>query len=679
MLIVAAAGLFFFGVPLTFADTVSQTDASAMFSAPDLFSPPIGLYGGFTYTYSLGNTLSGTLDSLILKFDGRVGGTWEMQFFCRTGSNFVSGACSTSDFGSATGFSPATTGDGTALYTATWSGTKTFELGNYYLFQLRTVQGNDFLTPATISGSADASSYAAGLCDQDQSSDGACTAVAAPYFELNSTPVTPPTPVLSAVSIASNNASTTFAKVGDTVTVSATSTLELGVVTATIAGQAAIVATSTAATSTASYQFTATDTEGPIAFSFSYASLAGASGFTTSTTTNDTSVVFDKTLPGVAIDAGPADGSATSTALITFFFTATDTNLASVSCAWDGAATSTCALSASSTLADGAHTFSVVAADAAGNTVTVSRSFSVDTTAPVISGTPSDIFVEATAASTTVTYTLPTAADVGDGATTTVSCTPASGYGFSLGSTTVACSTSDSVGNTATSSFAVGVRDTIAPVISMTGGDMSLTVGDTFTDPGATATDLGASVTVVATGTVNTAVAGTYILTYTATDASLNVATTTRTITVSAAPPPPPPPSGGGGGNGPPVENPSQGLPQGVVLGTQTQSVQNASPRAVERIEQVQPPAHTAAPGNKKSAKTKNLSAAVPAKTPVEGPRVAAAAAERPAPTVWDVPAPQSNTAAVATAGSGYAIPLWAWLLAGLAALASLAFWRLRK
>ena len=399
------------------------------------------------------------------------------------------------------------------------------------------------------------------------------------------------------------------------------------------------------------------------------ASTTSAEGKTGSTTV---SYLVDTTVPSVEITDGPADGSATSTALITFFFTATDTNLASVSCAWDGAATSTCALSASSTLAEGTHTFSVVAADAAGNSITVSRSFSVDTTAPVISGTPSDMFVEATAASTTVTYALPTATDAGDGATTTVSCAPASGYGFSLGSTTVACSTSDSSGNTATSSFVVGVRDTTAPVISMTGGDMSLTVGDTFTDPGATATDLGASVTVVATGTVDTAVAGTYTRTYTATDASLNTATTTRTITVSAAPPPPPPPSGGGGGggNGPPIENPSQGLPQGVVLGTQTQSVQNASPRAVERIEQIQPPANTEAP---------TISAAVPAKTPVEKPKVAAATTERPAPTVWDVPAPQSNTAAVATAGSGYAIPLWAWMLAGLAALASLAFWRLRK
>ena len=680
ILFVITAALFLSAAPFSYADSISQTDDTAFVTAQDIG----GMFFGLQYTYGLGSGISGTLDSLTLKFDGTDSGTWSVYIRCRTGSDLMTaGTCGT-DFGgfaglTATGFSPATTAVGTAEYTATWSGTNTFEADKYYFFTFNTYQTDIFSYASTLSGSANAASYS-GACYSggSQTDAGFCDTMPDPYFVLNYTPLAPPTPVLSAVSIASNNASTTFAKVGDTVTVFATSTLELGVVTATIAGQAAIVATSTAATSTASYQFTATDTEGPIAFSFSYASLAGASGFTTSTTTDSSTVVFDKTLPGVAIDAGPADGSATSTALITFFFTATDTNLASVSCAWDGAATSTCAASASSTLADGAHTFAVVAADAAGNTVTVTRSFSVDTTAPVISGTPSDMFVEATAASTTVTYTLPTAADAGDGATTTVSCTPASGYGFSLGSTTVSCSTSDSLGNTATSSFAVGVRDTTAPVISLSGGDMSLTVGDTFTDPGATATDLGASVTVVATGTVNTAVAGTYTRTYTATDASLNTATTTRTITVSAAPPPPPPPSGGGG-NGPPVENPSQGLPQGVVLGTQTQSVQNASPRAVERIEQVQPPANTEAPGNKKSAKTENLSAAVPAKTPVEKPKVAAATTER-TPTVWDVPAPVDNAAlAAAAVESGYTIPLWAWLLAGLVVLASLAFWRLRK
>src|SRR3989344_3762450 len=51
-----------------------------------------------------------------------------------------------------------------------------------------------------------------------------------------------------------------------------------------------------------------------------------------------------------------------------------------------------------------------------------------DTEAPVLSGTPADTIVEATAASTTVTYASPTATDLVDGVVD-VSCTPASGWG----------------------------------------------------------------------------------------------------------------------------------------------------------------------------------------------------------------------------------------------------------
>ena len=58
--------------------------------------------------------------------------------------------------------------------------------------------------------------------------------------------------------------------------------------------------------------------------------------------------------------------------------------------------------------------------------------------------------------------------------------------------------------------------------------------GTSYVDAGATATDaVDDSVEVVITGTVNAATAGTYTLTYTATDQAGNISSTTRTLVVA--------------------------------------------------------------------------------------------------------------------------------------------------
>ena len=71
--------------------------------------------------------------------------------------------------------------------------------------------------------------------------------------------------------------------------------------------------------------------------------------------------------------------------------------------------------------------------------------------------------------------------------------------------------------------------DIVAPVITVTSGTDTVAQGATWTDSGATA-DTGE--TVVVSGTVDTNTAGIYIITYTATDASGNTGTATRTVTV---------------------------------------------------------------------------------------------------------------------------------------------------
>ena len=77
--------------------------------------------------------------------------------------------------------------------------------------------------------------------------------------------------------------------------------------------------------------------------------------------------------------------------------------------------------------------------------------------------------------------------------------------------------------------------DTTPPTITLSGdAEMRVEQGTEFTDPGASANDdTDGEVTVLVSGTVDTATAGVYTLTYTATDAAGNEATAERVVTVS--------------------------------------------------------------------------------------------------------------------------------------------------
>jgi hypothetical protein len=132
------------------------------------------------------------------------------------------------------------------------------------------------------------------------------------------------------------------------------------------------------------------------------------------------------------------------------------------------------------------------ATDAQGNHA-IQTSFNVvvsDSTAPLIS-TPTIPAAEATSASgAVVTYAAPTATDAVDG-TDAVTCDKNSGDIFSLGTTTVHCSATDSHANTVDATFAVEVVDTTAPNITVPadiGGVESTSVAGatvTYTAPSA--------------------------------------------------------------------------------------------------------------------------------------------------------------------------------------------------
>ena len=98
-----------------------------------------------------------------------------------------------------------------------------------------------------------------------------------------------------------------------------------------------------------------------------------------------------------------------------------------------------------------------------------------------------------------------------------------------VGTYTITYTATDATGNVGTATRTVNVVDTVAPVITVTSGTDIVAQGHTWTDAGATA-DTGETVT--ASGTVDTNTAGIYTITYTATDASGNVGTATRTVTV---------------------------------------------------------------------------------------------------------------------------------------------------
>jgi hypothetical protein len=176
-----------------------------------------------------------------------------------------------------------------------------------------------------------------------------------------------------------------------------------------------------------------------------------------------TVTVQDTTPPDVTVPTDiTAEATGAAGAAVSFAAGATDIV--------DGVVSVSCTPGSGSTFSLGTTTVMCTATDAHGNTV--SKSFSVtvvDTTPPTISGLPGEMTVEATGpAGAVVPFSTVTASDLVDGAIT-VSCSPASGSMFALGTTTVTCTATDAHGNTAAATFTVTVQDTTAPVITLPG------------------------------------------------------------------------------------------------------------------------------------------------------------------------------------------------------------------
>jgi HYR domain len=120
--------------------------------------------------------------------------------------------------------------------------------------------------------------------------------------------------------------------------------------------------------------------------------------------------------------------------------------------------TPTCTPAGGSVVALGTHTISCSVTDSAGATTTGGFDVTVvDTTAPTLSGVPSDVHVTTgDPGGIAVSFATPTATDVVD-ASPTVGCSPASGSTFAVGTTDVTCTATDASGNSQSASFTVDV------------------------------------------------------------------------------------------------------------------------------------------------------------------------------------------------------------------------------
>jgi len=161
-----------------------------------------------------------------------------------------------------------------------------------------------------------------------------------------------------------------------------------------------------------------------------------------------------------------------------------------------------------------------------------------DKTAPVISGVPASQTLAATSpAGAVATYAAPTATDAVDAAVP-VTCSPASGSTFPIGSTTVTCTATDAAGNGASASFTITVQDKTAPVISNVPANQVLDVTSkegavaTYALPTATDAIDGAVPVTCSPASGSTFAPGTTTVSCSATDAGGNTATASFTISV---------------------------------------------------------------------------------------------------------------------------------------------------
>lgn len=178
-------------------------------------------------------------------------------------------------------------------------------------------------------------------------------------------------PTLSEITITANNASSTLAKVGDIITLYATSSEYIGTPTVTLAGQSASVTVLTPNTAwKATYTVQSGNTNGNTAISFAFADGAGNSGTTVTAVSTGPNVYIDTTGPAISVAGTNPDSVAysSSASYSDAGATATDAHDGSTSVSSSGTVNRAVA---------GSYTITYTSTDTAGNTSTATRTVTV--------------------------------------------------------------------------------------------------------------------------------------------------------------------------------------------------------------------------------------------------------------------------------------------------------------
>ena len=354
-------------------------------------------------------------------------------------------------------------------------------------------------------------------------------------------------PTLSAVSMASDNATSTVAGIGDvvTLTMTANESIKIPVVTFKSGGVAvsdsSVTYTHTSGdTWTAAYTVESDDTAGAVTYSIAYDDTRGNSG--TAVTSGSGSVSVDASAPTITssigssvIEGATALGSVSANETVTWSISGSGVSISSSGVVTlDSAAKYEVAAS---------HSFTITATDSVGNAASSVLSVSVvDTTAPTITNSiVSSVNDGATAlgsvsSNETVSWSV-SGSGVSISSSGAVTLDSAANAGSATSHSFAITATDGSGNETTTGTLSVSVVDTTAPVISLVGSAIvNSELGRVYSDAGATATDnkdgsVTSSITTVSDVDANTV--GSYTVTYNVTDAAGNAATqVTRTINV---------------------------------------------------------------------------------------------------------------------------------------------------
>ena len=183
----------------------------------------------------------------------------------------------------------------------------------------------------------------------------------------------------------------------------------------------------------------------------------------------------------------------------------------------------------------GVHTIEWRATDDAKNNSTATQIITIQDTTPPVITPPNDITLEATSLLTMLNSTHYGEATVMDIFETTISNNATNT--FALGSHTIMWNATDANNNTSTIQQNIILQDTTPPVIDILGESLLIQeYGIPYEDAGATATDTvhgNLTNSIISQNSINIFVVGNYIVTYSATDHSNNIATAIRNITVS--------------------------------------------------------------------------------------------------------------------------------------------------